>query len=145
MRGPGSDGNKGVLRIPQSSSNTETLLSDCLVSYPDICWMSYPAAEMQPVYSATPADSEFKVDSLTFNKLTLYHTLLMAEGWLSDFNDISTWLDLFYSEIFVNSANCTFIFTFPEWFKTFFRTVIWYQVFETNANNFIIGLWINFI
>ena len=27
--GPGSDGNEGVLRIPQSSSNTVTSLSDC--------------------------------------------------------------------------------------------------------------------
>ena len=31
--GPGSDYNKGVLRIPQSSSITETFPSDCLVSY----------------------------------------------------------------------------------------------------------------
>ena len=32
--GPGSDGNKDVLRIPQSSSITGTSPSDCLVSYP---------------------------------------------------------------------------------------------------------------
>ena len=32
--GPGSDGNERVVRIPQSSSITGTLLSDCLVSYP---------------------------------------------------------------------------------------------------------------
>ena len=31
---PGSDGNKGVLRIPESSSITGTSPSDCLVSYP---------------------------------------------------------------------------------------------------------------
>ena len=30
--GPGSDGNEGVLCIPQSSSITETSPSDCLVS-----------------------------------------------------------------------------------------------------------------
>ena len=30
---PGSDGNEGVLYIPQSSSNTRTSQSDCLVSY----------------------------------------------------------------------------------------------------------------
>ena len=30
--GPGSDGNEGVLRIPLSSSITETAPSDCLVS-----------------------------------------------------------------------------------------------------------------
>ena len=32
--GPGNDGNEGVLRIPQSSCNTRTSPSDCLVSYP---------------------------------------------------------------------------------------------------------------
>ena len=30
----GSDGNEGVLHIPQSSSITGTSQSDCLVSYP---------------------------------------------------------------------------------------------------------------
>ena len=33
QRGPRSDGNEEVLCIPQSSSNTGTLPSDCLVSY----------------------------------------------------------------------------------------------------------------
>ena len=33
--GPGSDGNEGVLRIPQSSSIAGTSLSNCLVSYPE--------------------------------------------------------------------------------------------------------------
>ena len=32
--GPGSDGNEGVLHIPQSSTITGTSPSDCLVSYP---------------------------------------------------------------------------------------------------------------
>ena len=32
--GPGSDGNEGVLHIPQSSSTAGTSPSDCLVSYP---------------------------------------------------------------------------------------------------------------
>ena len=31
---PGSNGNEGVLCIPQSSSTTGTSPSDCLVSYP---------------------------------------------------------------------------------------------------------------
>ena len=34
LSGPGSDGNKGVLHIPQSSSITGASPSDCLVSYP---------------------------------------------------------------------------------------------------------------
>ena len=33
QRGPGSDSNWGVLRIPQSSSITEASPSDCIVSY----------------------------------------------------------------------------------------------------------------
>ena len=33
--GPGSNGNKDVLYIPQSSSITGTSPSDCLVSYPE--------------------------------------------------------------------------------------------------------------
>ena len=33
--GPGSDGNEGVLHIPQSSSITAASPSDCLVSYED--------------------------------------------------------------------------------------------------------------
>ena len=36
--GPGSDGNEGVLRIPQSSSIAGTSPSDCLVSYQDTRW-----------------------------------------------------------------------------------------------------------
>ena len=38
QRGPGSDGNERLLCIPQSSSITEVLPSDCFVSYQDICW-----------------------------------------------------------------------------------------------------------
>ena len=34
--GPGSDGNGGVLRIPQSPSITGASPSDCLVSYPGL-------------------------------------------------------------------------------------------------------------
>ena len=49
--GPGSDGNKGALRIPQSSSITETSSSDCLVSY-----LGQLSAEKQSVYSTAPAD-----------------------------------------------------------------------------------------
>ena len=55
--GPGSDGNKGVLRIPQSSSITGASSSDCLVAYPGhSLGESYTSAEMQLVYPAAPAD-----------------------------------------------------------------------------------------
>ena len=58
QRGPGSDGNEGVLSIPQSYSITGTLPSYCLVSYPghSLVGWSYPSAEMQSVYSTAPAD-----------------------------------------------------------------------------------------
>ena len=53
---PGSDGNKGVLRIPQSSSTAGTTPSDCLVSYPghSLEGGSYPSAEAQSVCSTAP-------------------------------------------------------------------------------------------
>ena len=56
---PGSDGNEGVLRIPQSSSTAGTSPSDYLVSYPVHLLGrggSYPSAEVQSVYSTAPVD-----------------------------------------------------------------------------------------
>ena len=45
--GPRSDGNEGVLNIPQSSSITGVSPSDCLLSYPGhLLGESYPSAEM---------------------------------------------------------------------------------------------------
>ena len=53
---PGSDGKEGVLRIPQSSSITEALPSDYLVSYPGhSLGESYFSAEMESVYSTATA------------------------------------------------------------------------------------------
>ena len=55
--GPGSDGNQGVLRIPQSSSIAGTSSSDCLVVYREhSLGGSYPSAEKQSVYSTAPAN-----------------------------------------------------------------------------------------
>ena len=55
--GPGSNGNKGVLCIPQSSSITGPSRSDCLVSYlGHLLEESYFSAERQSVYSTAPAD-----------------------------------------------------------------------------------------
>ena len=53
--GPGIDGNERVLRIPQISSIIGTSL---LMSYlgHSLRVGSYPSAEMQSVYSTTPAD-----------------------------------------------------------------------------------------
>ena len=55
--GPGSDGNKGVLRISQSTGVTGASPSDCLVTYPGHSLEeSYPSAEMQSVYFTAPTD-----------------------------------------------------------------------------------------
>ena len=55
--GPGSDGNEGVLRIPQSFIITGTSPSDCLVSYLGHSLEGfYPSAKEQSVYSIAPAD-----------------------------------------------------------------------------------------
>ena len=56
QRGLGNDGNEDVIRIPESSSVTETSPSDCLMSYlVHSLAESYPSAEMQSVYSTAPA------------------------------------------------------------------------------------------
>ena len=55
--GPGSNGNKGLLRIPQSSSITDASPSDCLVSYTGhALGESYPEADIQLMYSTAPAN-----------------------------------------------------------------------------------------
>ena len=57
LSGPWSDDNEGVLRIPQSSSITEVLASDYLVSYPEhSLGESYLSVERQSVYSTAPAN-----------------------------------------------------------------------------------------
>ena len=54
---PGSDGNEGVHCIPQSSSITGILSSDCLVPYPrHSLGELHTSAEMQSVYSTGPAN-----------------------------------------------------------------------------------------
>ena len=56
--GSGSNGNEGVLRIPQSSNTAGTSPTDCLVSYTghSLGGGSYPSAEVQSVYSTAPTD-----------------------------------------------------------------------------------------
>ena len=55
--GSWSNGNEGVLYIPQSSSITGASLSDCLVSYSKHSLEeSYSSVEMQSVYVTAPAD-----------------------------------------------------------------------------------------
>ena len=55
--GPVSDGNEGVLHIPQRSSITGNLPSDCLVSYPGhLLGVGNHSAEKQSMYSTALAD-----------------------------------------------------------------------------------------
>ena len=55
--GPGSNGNKEVLHIPQNSSIRGVSPSDYLMSYPGhSLGESYSSAEMQSVYFAAPAN-----------------------------------------------------------------------------------------
>ena len=57
--GPGSNDNKRVLLIPESSSITGASSSDCLVSYlGHSLVVGYSSAEMQSVYSAAPANCD---------------------------------------------------------------------------------------
>ena len=72
---PGSDGNEGVVHIPESSSITGTLPSDCLVSYPGHLLVgggvSYPSAVVQSVYSTAPAPTgqEWRIEQKTKRRL----------------------------------------------------------------------------
>ena len=74
--GPGSDGNKGLLRILQSSSITGGSPSDCLVSYPgNSSGESDPSAEMQSVHSAAPVD--LASTSMVNNAKSVYSDLFL--------------------------------------------------------------------
>ena len=54
---PSQDDNEGVLRIPQNSNITEASPSEFIVPYPGhSAGKSHPSAEVQSVYSTTPAD-----------------------------------------------------------------------------------------
>ena len=91
--GPWSNGNKEVLRVPQSSSITGTLPSDCLVSYAGHSWgKSYLSAEKQLVYS-TPTPSRLgkcqSEDQFIFILMKTKHSVhIMMFGWLLYDGDI---------------------------------------------------------
>ena len=57
LNGPGSDGNEGLLCIPQNSSIIRTSPSDHLLSCLGHSLGAFsPSAEVQPLYSRVPAD-----------------------------------------------------------------------------------------
>ena len=95
---PGSDGNKGVLHIPQNSNITEASPSDCLVSYPGhSLGGSYLFKEKQSVYSTAPADGPKNL-LLTF--INYYYSLPLCRVAVGVFNivlqeddlEISLWI-----------------------------------------------------
>ena len=58
---PGSKGNEGLLRIPQSLNVTGASPIDYLVSYPEHSLVeSHHSAEMQSVYSTSPTEIDKK-------------------------------------------------------------------------------------
>ena len=74
--GARSSGTEEVLRIPQSSSITGILPSDCLVSYlGHSLGKCYPSAEMQLVYSTALVDSEQKLAVQIMESPIRFHIL----------------------------------------------------------------------
>ena len=111
--GPRSDGNEGVLRIPQNSSIAGTSPSDCLVSYPGYSLVgSYPSAEKQSVYSTAPADwaKVFK------RKHSLIYGTIMSS---------------FVTRCFVSVALC----------QTYFCKYIWFYVNKIGIYKMLQSIW----
>ena len=66
QREPRRCGNEGVIRIPQSSSFTGNLLSDCIVSLPGHALAgSYSSAENQSVHSTGEVAMEIAIEICT--------------------------------------------------------------------------------
>ena len=76
LSGPGSDGNEGVVHIPQSSSITGTSPSDYLVSYPghSLRWGVLLLCRGQSVYSTAPPNwARFGLVLWHINHCTLFN------------------------------------------------------------------------
>ena len=95
--GSGRDGNKEVIRIPQSPNITRTSPSDCLVSYPghSLRERSYPLAVMQLVYSAASAKWARKCLNKN-NKIRTSSETLSTNFLISDNNFLDCFLFLFW-------------------------------------------------
>ena len=75
---PENDSNKGILRIPQSSSISEASPPDCFVSYPgNSLRYSYPSAELESVYSAVPVDWAKYMVRNVIRHLQIYNILAL--------------------------------------------------------------------
>ena len=74
---PGSNGNKELLRIPQSSSITEASPSDSLMSYPRHSFGEfYTSAEMESVYCIVSADWVTEIWRFGFVYLVAHFTFV---------------------------------------------------------------------
>ena len=85
--GPGSNGNEGVLCIPQSSNITGTSPSDCLVSYPGhslraglllLCWEA-----VSVFYSPNQLDNSMLIIRKFCNKIIEMYILCNINWWVS--------------------------------------------------------------
>ena len=87
-REPGSDGNEGVLRTPQSSSITAASPLGCLISSPEHSLVgSYPSAKKQFVYSTAPAN--WAIAMHIFTLLSVNEILLLrCVDWSSNFRGL---------------------------------------------------------
>ena len=76
----GSNGNEGVLHIPQSSGITGALPSDCLLTYTGhlLEGGSYSSTEIQTVYSTAPAnwvDTRMSLTRYKFSNILVHASL----------------------------------------------------------------------
>ena len=96
--------------FPKTSSITIASSSNCLVSYPGHWYgESYPAAEMQSMYSTPRVDW---VELIVFIDPGNTYQCCQNRKISINFNGMSTYLVLFYDQILRNHVHCTFIFTF---------------------------------
>ena len=117
--GPVSDGNEGILHIPQSSSITGALAWDGLMSYSGE-WLgkSYPSAEMQSVYSTAPAD-------LVWDNQEPIVWQSSQVPWATKFlTNLKTWL------LFGNVSKLNFLLYFGKYIKmymnvNYFPAITW--------------------
>ena len=106
-------GNKGLLRIPQSSSITGALPSDFSVSYPghSLGGESYLSVEMQWMYSAAPAKRVKKIMLYEYElghntaELTKNICCVKDEGTV-DHGTITRWFKKFYSGYKYQTRSC---------------------------------------
>ena len=124
LSGSLSYGNKRVFCIPQSSSITKALPSDCLVSYQDTRGgILAPAAEKQSLYSTALVTvlyygSSLMVSYLSAERLSVYSTILGNRVILCSIVPCWYWCCQWLVCVFLDNAVCDFCVFFvfqPIW------------------------------